>query len=63
VKDKETGKKVEKEVNFFTQGGFNSERIIDRIYISHNIKLKVNVDQVIEKKFCSDHVILSAYIE
>lgn len=53
-------KKVEKEVEFFTQKRFN-EKILDRIYISKNLKLNEN-DKVIEPLFCSDHVILSTQI-
>lgn len=63
VKDKETRQKVEKEINFFTQKSFNSEKILDRVYISRNLKMKENMNKIIEKQFCSDHVILSVYLE
>lgn len=62
VKDKEKRCKVEKDVEFFTQKSFNSKKILDRIYISKNLRVDDN-KKVIEPLFCSDHVILSTYIK
>ena len=60
VKDKLTKQKVKKEINFFTQKNFN-EKILDRIFVSSNLKINEKSEKIIEKLFCSDHVILSAY--
>ena len=62
VKDKERKCKVEKEIGFFTQKNFKNEKILDRIYISRNLKI-MQSDKVIEPLFCSDHVILQTNIE
>ncbi len=64
IKDKERKCKVEKEVAFFTQKRFNNEKILDRIYISRNLKIILNNKvKVIEPLFCSDHVILETNLE
>jgi hypothetical protein len=63
IYDKEKKCKVEKDVNFYTQKSFDKEKILDRIYISNDFEINENMVDIIEEKFCSDHVILSVYLE
>jgi hypothetical protein len=62
VKDKEKNYKVEKDVNFYTQKSFDTERILDRIYVSKNLKIDYD-NKPIEPSFFSDHNILNIKIK